>query len=386
MILKVFAGIAVLGVLIFVHELGHFLLAKYFKVGVLEFAIGFGKKIWSKRIGETRYSIGIIPLGGYVRMVGDDPRVYTAEPNTGDGPGFEIQAVGDLSKEQEALLADKSRWLLEKSYWPKFWIVFAGPAFNILFAWFLALGLFAYYGEDKPVNEARIGDMFPGFPAEKSGLEKGDLVTHVEGIPVSSWTEFAGAIRKSEGEALTLDVLRAADTGDVQKLQISLSPQEESEEVALLMGNGEKNFVIGVHPLYQSFPVSPARALKLASFHVVGVAALSVKSVSLLLQGAVSPKHISGPISIVEAAGDSAGKGVERLFLFVIFLSVSLAILNLLPIPVLDGGHLVFFTIEALLGRPVSLRVQEYATGTGMVILLCLTLFAVGNDILRLVG
>jgi regulator of sigma E protease len=384
---KVLAGILVLGVLIFVHELGHFLFAKFFKVGVLEFAIGFGKKVWKKQVGETRYSIGVIPLGGYVRMVGDDPRVYNEDVAAeGDGPGFEIQAIGDLTKEQEAMLTDKSRWLLEKRFWPKFLIVFAGPLFNILFAWFLAFSLFAYYGEDIPVTEAKIGDMFPDFPAEKAGLEKGDLVTHVGGAPVQKWKEFATKIRATGGDTVTLDILRVSESGDTEKLKIDLTPQRESEEVALLMGDGEPGFVIGVHPMYETSPVGLGRATLLSGTHVLGVAMLSVKSVALLVQGAVSPKHISGPISIVEAAGDSAEKGGERLLLFVIFLSVSLAILNLLPIPVLDGGHIVFFTIEAILGRPVSLRVQEYATGTGLVILLCLTLFAVGNDILRLVS
>lgn len=383
---KIIMGVLVLGLLIFVHELGHFLLAKYFGVGVLDFSIGFGKKIWQKQVGETRYSIGLIPLGGYVRMVGDDLHAYSEAEEAGETPDMKLQAVGPLSVEQQAMVRDKSRWLLERSFWPKFWIVFAGPAFNIIFAWFISLGLFAFYGEDTAVPEARLGETFEGFPAAEAGLLKRDLVTHVNGAPVSLWKEFATAVRASGGEPVTLTVERQSEIEGNRTLELTLTPKQESEEVAMLLGDGKPGFVIGVQPLFESKPVSAVRAVNLASQHVLGVAALSIKSVALLLQGAVSPKHISGPISIVEAAGDSAEQGAERLMLFIVFLSVSLAILNLLPIPVLDGGHIVFFVLGAILGRPVSVRAQEYATGTGFMILMCLFIFAIGNDLVRLVG
>jgi regulator of sigma E protease len=154
--------------------------------------------------------------------------------------------------------------------------------------------------------------------------------------------------------------------------------------MALLSNSTKPTYVIGVQPLFEPEKVTLKQAFIMGSFHVVGVSVLSLKSLYWLVKGAVSPKNIGGPISIVKAAGKSAERGLERLVLFIIFLSVSLAVLNLLPIPVLDGGHIMFFTIEALLGKKLSLNIQERATQVGMAMLLCLMIFAIGNDIVQL--
>jgi regulator of sigma E protease len=382
-IFNVIVGVLVLGLLIFVHELGHFLFAKLFKVGVLEFAIGFGKKIVTWRRGETRYSIGLIPLGGYVRMVGDDPRSLEAGKADQSGPGFDIQEIGDLTEEQKAMINDRSRWLQEKGFWPKFWIVFAGPLFNLVFAWILAVALFATYGADKPVTAARMGELFPDHPAEKAGLKRGDLITKINGEEIKNWKDFSKKVRKSDGSQLNMQLVREVD-GNVQTKEITVTPELESTEMALLSNSTKPTYVIGVQPLFEPEKVTLKQAFIMGSFHVVGVSVLSLKSLYWLVKGAVSPKNIGGPISIVKAAGKSAERGLERLVLFIIFLSVSLAVLNLLPIPVLDGGHIMFFTIEALLGKKLSLNIQERATQVGMAMLLCLMIFAIGNDIVQL--
>ncbi len=379
---KILLGLFVLGVLIFVHELGHFLLAKFFRVGVLEFAIGFGKVIWQKRIGETKYSLRLIPLGGYVRMVGDDPRNYTksGEP----GPGFEIQAVGDLSPEQQAMVDDRTRWLLERSFWPKFLIVFAGPAFNIIFAWLLAVGVYGLYGRDEPIEApVTIELLHEDFPAEQAGMQDGDIVSAVNGQPVADWKEFLKAVEANAESAIALDVIRKKADAE-ESLKFNLVPQEQSQEMALLTGSKDKKrMLIGVRPAMRVVDVPLSKALSYGTIHVVNMASLSVRSLYWLVSGQVSAKNISGPIAIVDAASKSADRGLQGLVLFMIFLSVSLAVLNLLPIPVLDGGHILFFIVETVIGGPVSLKTQERATAVGMIFILALTVFAISNDILK---
>ncbi|WKZ56792.1 MAG: RIP metalloprotease RseP [Bdellovibrionota bacterium] len=382
--LMIVLAITVLGILIFVHELGHFLFAKWNGIGVLDFSIGFGKKLWKRKIGETTYSLGLIPLGGYVRMVGDDPRAVAAGQGLPAESG-DLEAVSTLDDEQARLMADQSKWFLKKGYWAKFWVVFAGPLFNLLFAWFLAIGSIALFGFDSPQNLAKIGEVFPGLPAEKAGLQRGDLVRSVNGVPVTTWEELASKIAGSGGEPVTLEITRQGESGLEQQHTLTLNPTQEIGELALLEGKDpKKSFKIGIVPSTERMPASLQEAFIGGTNHVLFLSYMTVKGLYGMIQGIISPKHIAGPIFIFQQAAKSAKRGVDYLIEFMIFLSVSLAILNLLPIPILDGGHLVFFTLEALRRKPLSLRVQEVANQFGMAVLLLLMVFALGNDLLRL--
>lgn len=377
--LQALVAVLVLGILVFVHELGHFLLAKWNNVGVLDFAIGFGKVLWSKKIGETTYSIRLIPLGGYVRMVGDDP-FDNAEQLT----SAELAAL-DSSDPRKSF--DRSRWFLSKGYWAKAAIVVAGPAFNIIFAILVSVASFAAYGKLKSLDMPVIGDLIPGYPAEKAGLKPKDKVISVNGVAIDSWVALAKTVAASEGAALQLEVERPASglEQQAQKLSMRLTGTNDTAELAILEGNSNKRpFKLGIVPDSERVAVGLGEAIVTGTEHVLFLCRITVEGMFGMLRGMISPKHISGPIFIFKEAARSANRGLEYVLEFMIFLSVSLAILNLLPIPILDGGHLLFFTIEKIKGSPLSLKTQQYANQFGMAILLLLMVFAFGNDILKL--
>lgn len=372
MVFNIVVGVLVLGVLIFVHELGHFLVAKACGVGVTDFSIGFGRKIWKKKIGETLYAIGIIPLGGYVRMLGDDP--------------FEMRKKEDSEEPHGSSQddnQDRSRWFLNKGYFPKSAIVLAGPLFNLLFAWVVAIGSILAYGfVAEPLDLPIIGEIDEKGAAKRAGLEPEDKIVAIDGIPVETWTKLAETIHGSGGREMELKVERGEET-----LTISIAA-ENDPQLAFLMGAPEGEFYkIGITS-YQPERREAATfgaAVAAGSYHIYRVSKLTVRGLWGMLVGVISPKHIAGPIFIFkEAARSATQEGWEPLMRFMIFLSVSLAILNLLPIPILDGGHLLFFTIEFLKGRPLSLRTMEVANQVGLMILMLLMVFAIGNDLFKL--
>jgi regulator of sigma E protease len=385
-------SILVLGFLIFIHELGHFLLAKWNNVGVVEFAIGFGRPLLQRKYGETMYSLRLIPLGGYVRMVGDDPRALVAAdqaPAGGEGARAESELTGSDVVVDPALLADKSRWFLSKSYWPKFSIVLAGPAFNLIFAVLAAIGSYALFGRDVPLDTPVIGAVIPAYPAEKGGMKAGDTVKSIDGKAIASWVELADTVGASGGKEMSIVVERPVAEGAEERSTVSLtiSGTSDAAELAMLDSGAQPatpRFKIGIVPASKREAVPFGTAIKAGFLHVAYLSELTIKGLVGMVQGAISPRHIGGPIFIFKEAAQSARRGAADLVAFMVFLSVSLAILNLLPIPILDGGHLVFFTIEALKGSPVSLRFQERANQVGMALLLLLMVFAMGNDILKL--
>jgi regulator of sigma E protease len=385
--LSVVVPILVLGILIFVHELGHFLVAKWRKVGVLEFAIGFGPRVWSKRAGETTYSVRAIPLGGFVRMVGDDPHEVfgTGEKSDAREKGGQGPAQEELDEIDRKLLADKSRWFLTKGFWSRAAIVLAGPGFNFLFAVVLSVASYAMFGKPVKVDSAIVGDVMPNLPAQKAGLKALDRVISIDGKAVTQWDDLAKTIQSSGGKPMVFHIQRPRDGtlgGPLEDLDLTVVGTAENAELNLL--DGKRVVRIGIVPYMERMPVNLLEAVKLGSLHTWAVCELTMVGLYGMVRGAISPKQLAGPLFIVGEAARSAQRGGEALLSFIIFLSVSLAILNLLPIPILDGGHLLFFTIEAVKGTPVSLRVQERAMQFGMAVLLLLMLVAVSNDIRRM--
>lgn len=393
-VLSVFA----LGIVVAIHELGHFAVAKWCRVGVIEYALGFGKAIFSRRIGDTRYSLRSIPLGGYVRMVGDDPYAVSRAVDPEQSPVAQAPALatpeqwaapdskdGPDPLEQE-LMADRSKWFLTKGVGAKSAIVLAGPFANLISALALAFVSVCVWGATEPINLPIIGQTLSGYPAAKAGMMMGDKVFSVDGQSISSWEQLSSAVSNSGGKEMVFDVERSSDDGKSERVTLKITGVRESSELEFLDKSlASAGFKIGIAAAVKRVHATPGEAVTLAASHIGKLVSVTLRGVVGLVTGKISLKNIGGPIFIFGESMRSAKQGVAALIDFMVFLSVSLAVFNLLPIPVLDGGHLVFFLVEAVKGKPVSLRVMEVASQVGMVFILAMTVLAVGNDVLRLI-
>jgi len=351
----ILAAIAVLGILIVVHEFGHFIVAKKSGVGVLKFSVGFGPKLFGRTVNGTEYVLSAIPLGGFVKMVGEDP--------DSDEP------------------VDESISFSHQRLWKRCAIVLAGPMFNLIFA-FIALSCMLFvYGMPVPNETAKVGMVQEGKPAAVAGFVNGDVVTAIDGAAISSWEELSKAIRASEGKSLAVDVRRGDEA-------VSLVVTPESQETKNLFGEvtGPNYFAIGIGHASDRRPVGLFEAIAAGFEQTVWWITTILMSVYKMVRGHIPAAEIGGPILIVQAAGTQAQVGLEALINFMSVISINLGILNLLPIPVLDGGHLLFFLIEAVMRRPLDLRQREMAQQVGLVILIGLMAFAFYNDIGRILG
>jgi len=350
--------IIVLGVLIFVHELGHFLFAKLFRVKVLKFSLGFGPKIYSRVIGETQYLISAFPLGGYVKMFGENP------------------------DEQNAAANEADRSFAHKPVWKRFLIVFAGPLFNMLFSVFIFFFIFLIMGVPEDQDSTVIGVVNEGSPAYEAGIKPGDTILAIDNYPIREWLDVLTMVKESEGKELEITVGR-----DGGEQQIRVTPAIDSVE-NVFGEEVEQRFMIGIVKKetieYQS--VGPIRALKDAIWQTWMFIYLTFMGVVKIIQNVVPASELGGPILIAQLAGEQARAGWLNLCYFMGLLSVNLGILNLLPIPVLDGGHLVFLTIEGILRKPVSERIQILAQQVGIALLCTLMIFVFYNDIVRVIS
>jgi regulator of sigma E protease len=350
----VLATIIVLGILIFVHEFGHFFLAKLLRVRVDAFSLGFPPKLLHKKIGDTDYRLSVIPLGGYVKLLGENP-------NEEVPPGLEHLSFA------------------HRPLWQRFLIVLAGPAFNLLFAIVALCVIFAVAGI--PFLTTEIGGVKTDSPAARAGLQKGDVVLAVSGQPVQRWEELSQKIRQAGEKPLILKVKR----GD-QLIQVEVVPQRM--ETTDVFGGKVSAVLIGInageHLLVDR--VGLWRALEEGSVYTFRICWLTVVSIYKLLAREMHLKTLGGPILIAQVAGRQAEMGLTYLVQFMAILSVNLALLNLLPVPILDGGHLLFFLLEAVRGKPVPVKQREMAQAFGLMLILALMLLVFYQDILRLVN
>ena len=360
LVTTILAAVLVLGLLIFVHELGHFLVAKLSGVSVLRFSLGFGPRVFGRRVGETEYVLSLVPLGGYVKMLGEDT---------------ELEDVG--AAEIIPVVTDPSRSFATQSLVKRFAIVLAGPAFNFLFAWLCLVVVAGAYGILKPVEEARVGGVSAGLPAEKAGIRPQDQVLSVDGEGISTWDQLSEKILASEGKEVVLGVDRSGERVDVKVI-----PEKQVNRNLFGEEVGEV-YRIGIERAMQTEEVSWAAAPWLASVQVAFYSKLILVSIGKMIQGKISARELGGPITIARVAGERAQGGIKALLEFMAFLGVNLGVLNLFPIPVLDGGHLLFFAVEAVVRRPVRARTRELAQQVGLFLLVSLMLLAVYNDIYR---
>jgi regulator of sigma E protease len=349
--INIVSVVILLGVLIFAHELGHFLMAKRAGVGVLKFSLGFGPRIIGKKIGETEYLLSLIPLGGYVKLLGESP---------GE----------ELSAEEE------KRSFLKQTVLKRIGIVAAGPAFNIL----LALLIFTVVNMiGLPVLTSEIGGLQPGSAAIDAGMKTGDTIIDVDGIAVKKWDEISEIITDSKGRSLRITVIREG-----LPLEVKVIPRLVKS--TNLFGEAVEAYKIGISPAPRTVieRLDPLSAFGTGIRQTWRISKLTVISIIKMFQGIVSPKTLGGPIMIAQIAGAQVREGIVPFILFMALLSINLAILNLLPIPVLDGGHLLFYLIEMVTGREVSLRWREMAQQIGFVLLILLMIFVFMLDIERL--
>lgn len=448
MITTILSFVIVIGILILIHELGHFVVARWAGVGVERFSIGFGPVLLRWRGKETEYVLSAIPMGGYVKMMGEENPLEAGA----------------------ALPFDPKKAFALKPLWARFLIVFAGPGMNFVLAAVIFAAVLATVG--RPVWPAAVGKVTQGSPAAAAGLRTGDVVTALDGRPVSYWEDLERAVAESDGRPLTLQVRRGDETQaatltprrksvtdpifkeprDVWDIGAGpqLIPQISSvaaDSPAARAGIAAGDVVVAVagQPVYtpeelveairsrpgQPFDVTVERDGKQLSLSVTpeatkeksptgeetvvgkiqaGIATkavrfeaynpvvavghgvertwdmtvLTVKGLWKLVSRQIDSSNIGGPIQIATEAGRQAKEGVGSLALFTAIISVNLAVLNLLPVPMLDGGHLFFFVIEAVMGRPLSVKKREAAQQLGFVLLMLLMVYALWNDLNRL--
>ncbi len=351
---SVIAFIIVIGILVFIHEFGHFIVARFFKVGVDVFSLGFGPKVLKKTVGRTQYCLSAIPLGGYVKMVGEEPG---AALNPEDHPYS----------------------FTHKTVWQKSLIVAAGPVFNFLLAILIFFVLYQFAGVylAKPV----VGEVVQDTPAFAAGIRQNDIIREINQEPIASFDDVSRII--SEGEGRSLDILLERDG---RQVRVSLVPVLKPAKN--IFGEDIEKYVIGIVGIGESFHqrLNPFEAFRMAIKDTYGLVKLTILSVGKMIAGSVSADNLGGPLMIAQMAGEQAKAGVMHFAWFIALLSVNLGIINLFPIPVLDGGHLLFFAIEGISGKEVSVKLREKLIQFGAAVLVALMVFVFYNDIVRLVS
>ena len=348
--------LVVLGILIFFHELGHFLVAKHFGIKVLKFSLGFGPKVLGKKIGETEYLISAIPLGGYVKMFGES----------------------DDEEDDPIPPEDQSRSFSHKPAIQRMAVVGAGPMFNLLLALLIFCASFGFTGMQVLTTE--IGQVREGSPADKAGLKKGDLIVSVDNTNTDSWPQLKERVGENQGEPIRITLLRNGEP-----LTVTVIP--EMSVVKNIFGEEIKTPLLGVVSAgsFQEIKVGFLGAMKEGCLKTWEIIRLTCLTVVKLIQGIVSIKTLGGPILIGQMTGQLAEESWSYLIPFTAVISINLGILNLLPIPILDGGFIIFLLIELIIGRPLNVKKREFAQKLGMGLLVLLMMVVIYNDIARLV-
>lgn len=411
---SVLAIVVVFGALVFFHELGHFLLAK--RAGILcrEFALGMGPKIFSVKRGETEYTLRLLPIGGMVRMAGEDPEMDMLQPNMeiaierdavgkvthflldgaqsggsaraitgtvlrydleealtmtmevdGEPRHFSIHPQAQLVKDgREVQIAPLNRQFKGKSVSQRFWAIFAGPAANFLLAFVLFVALGLSYGV--PNDAPFIGEVKAGGPAAAAGLLKGDKVLSIEGTRVETWQQVVEIVSKSPNKDLTFEIER---DGQVSKVPLKVTADENN---------------IGKIMVTQSLTSAPGEALKYGVTSTYKFTVMILKGLGMLFTGGVGLDDLSGPVGIFKMTGEFAQQGMAVLMQWAAVLSINLGLFNLLPLPALDGGRLAFLAVEALRGRPVDPQKEGMVHFLGFAFLMLLILVVTWNDLQRL--
>ena len=405
MLITIIAVSLVLGGLIFFHELGHFAVARSLGMGVSTFSLGFGPKILKRTWGKTEYALSLVPLGGYVALVGEQE-----DSELPDG----------FTREESFSL---------RPAWQRLLVVAAGPVANMLLAWLLCWIL--AFGWGTPLLLPQVGGLVENGPAAKAGVQAGDTIVSIDGQPIVAWDDMTRAIARSNGQPLSVVLERphkaaangaggadgaanedgqsaapagtsgtettatsTADAASTTSGQASPPPSIITVEIRpemsvrkTIFGEDEKAWLVGIRNtgavrlVQHGFWGSAAAGASQAS----DMLALTWKSFVKLVERVVPLDQVGGPIMIMQMVGKQAHEGIAGLLALAALISINLGVLNLLPIPVLDGGQIVFCLWEMIFRRPVNARVQEYAMRAGLALLVALMLLATYNDLWRIV-
>lgn len=353
--------LAVLTVLVFVHELGHYLSARRNGIRVEVFSVGFGPEIWGwTDRHQTRWKISSIPFGGYVKMFGEQ----AGEPGS-DAP----ERLSD---------ADRRVSFAAKSVRRRAEVVFAGPFANFLFAVLLFAGMFAIVGE--PYTPADVGSVMENSAAARAGLKPGDAVRRVDGVEIERFEQLRRIVQLRAGVELLLEIER-----DGKLLNLGLTP--DSIEITDRFGNIHRIGRMGISRSTadrQLVRHDPATAVWRALKETASITDQIFDALGQIIAGTRTAKELGGPLRIAQMSGDVAEAGIISLIQFAALLSINLGLINLFPIPMLDGGHLLFFGLEAVRGKPVGERVQEYGYRLGLAFVIGLMVFVTWNDLVQM--
>lgn len=356
-LITIIAFVVILSVLVLIHEFGHFLVAKKLGIKVEEFGYGFPPRIFGKKIGETVYSINLLPVGGFVKLYGED-----------DAGG------GSISQKKGLPTKDLKHAFYARPIWQRFTVVVAGVVMNFLLAVVLISYLFTVQGVAVPTKNVRITEVLKNSPAAAAGLQVNDVVEAVNGKKITGTDQFILVVKQNLGNPINLTVLENGKTREIM-----LTPRKSYPTGEGPVGVGISTIQVTKYTWYQAPFFGTMEAFKFSWMIVSG---LFVMVVNLLLHGQ-KPEGVAGPIGVAQLTGQAVSYGVNATLWFVSLLSINLAVLNVLPIPALDGGRLFFIVIEAVMRRKVNPKYESYAHAAGLVVLLGLMVLITIFDIVR---
>lgn len=365
MIVTIISFVLILSVLVLVHELGHYIVAKFFKIKVEEFGIGFPPRVFGKKIGETIYSINLLPVGGFVKLYGED-----------DAGGGSLKLKNDKDEGASAK-EDLGRAFFARPLWQRISVVVAGVAMNFLLAVTLISILFATQGVAVPTENVMVSEVQDNSPAMEAGLLPEDEVLSMNGTVISSTEEFISLTDKNLGEKISLKVLRDGDT-----LDLELTPRKDAPEGEGPIGVLISNIEIKKYAWYEAPVYGTLEALKFTRLIFTGLVTL----VTDLVTSGKAPEGVAGPVGVAQLTGTVVQNGWVATLWFVSLLSLNLAVLNILPIPALDGGRFFFQLIELITRKKVSPKYEGYAHAAGLVVLLSLMVLITVFDVTRLLS
>ena len=341
MAITILASVFVFGLLVLFHEFGHFVMAKATGMRVDEFAIGFGPKIFGKKVGETEYSIRCVPLGGFNDIAGMDP----AENDAGER-GYSARPV-----------------------WQRMAVILAGPVMNFLLPVAIFFLIFMVAGVSTPSSRPELGEVMPDQPAAMAGLMKGDRIESIDGMPVESWDDIVRIVRGSDGHPMKISYRRNGDA-----LKATVIPVHDKQENRMMIG------VMGAVDTRRPGVIEAAGTALWKTGYVIY---RMVGGLAEIFTGNAAA-DLAGPIGVVQMTGTVAKLGFVALMNFAALLSLNLGVINLLPVPALDGGHFVTLVLEAVRGKPLGEKTLHYTQMAGITVIVLLMLFATKNDITRI--